>query len=248
MRALSASELLQVWEIGQLKQPVEKALILLQTACPESSIESLSRLSIGERDSLLLTLRELTFGRSVTGIAVCPSCSEQLELEFSMDNIRLKNEIEPIEISSVRFCGYEVKFRLPNSLDLIDLSTDDDLLNSKLKLLERVILKISLKDEEVPMEILTKEMEEAIVKYMAELDPQADIRMAVSCPSCGHEWDSVFDIVSFFWSEINNWAWRTLRDVHVLASVYGWSEADILAMSQTRRQLYLEMISGEMSE
>lgn len=254
MRALSASELLDIWEFGQSQRPVEKALMLLQAACPESSIESLARLSIGERDSLLLNLRELTFGRLVTSVVVCSNCEERLELEFSAEEIRVRNETKHVEASSIYLNGYEISFRLPNSLDLLDLSTDDDLnsddclLSSRRKLLERTILKISSRDEEIPMENLTNNMEGAIVKKMSELDPQADIHIAVSCPSCGHEWQSIFDIVSFFWSEINNWAWRTLREVHALASAYGWSEAEILAMRETRRQLYLEMLYAEISE
>ena len=37
------------------------------------------------------------------------------------------------------------------------------------------------------------------------------------------------------------WARRTLRDVHVLARAYGWREADVLALSPTRRQIYVEL-------
>ena len=78
---------------------------------------------------------------------------------------------------------------------------------------------------------------------MAQADPQADVQLALSCPACSHQWQSVFDIVSFFWSEMNAWAYRILREVHILASAYGWREADILAMSPYRRQLYLKMVS-----
>jgi hypothetical protein len=35
-----------------------------------------------------------------------------------------------------------------------------------------------------------------------------------------------------------------LRDVHALATAYGWREADIVAMSPWRRQVYLDMVSG----
>ena len=37
---------------------------------------------------------------------------------------------------------------------------------------------------------------------------------------------------------------RFLRDVHTLASTYGWREADILALSPWRRQYYLALIAG----
>jgi hypothetical protein len=50
--------------------------------------------------------------------------------------------------------------------------------------------------------------------------------------------------VAFFWKEINHWANRILREVHLLASTYGWSEADILALTPTRRQWYLALVDG----
>jgi hypothetical protein len=78
---------------------------------------------------------------------------------------------------------------------------------------------------------------------MAEADALGDVQLALTCPQCGHEWQAPFDIASFLWTEINAWAHRTLQDVHELARAYGWREADILALSPWRRQVYLEMIS-----
>ena len=57
-------------------------------------------------------------------------------------------------------------------------------------------------------------------------------------------WRAVFDIVTFFWSEIEAWACRILREVHILASAYGWCERDILALTSARRQFYLEMVQA----
>jgi hypothetical protein len=51
-----------------------------------------------------------------------------------------------------------------------------------------------------------------------------------------------FDIISFFWKEIDHWVKHLLLDVHVLAKAYGWSENDILEISPWRRRIYLEMI------
>jgi hypothetical protein len=53
----------------------------------------------------------------------------------------------------------------------------------------------------------------------------------------------LFDIVSFFWTELSAQAKRLLREVHTLARGYGWREADILAMSARRRQLYLDLVT-----
>jgi len=68
------------------------------------------------------------------------------------------------------------------------------------------------------------------------------VRLDLACPSCGHLGQAIFDISAIFWAEISAQARRLLREIHLLASAYGWREADILAMSARRRQAYLEMI------
>jgi hypothetical protein len=79
---------------------------------------------------------------------------------------------------------------------------------------------------------------------MAEADPLADIQLGMTCPFCDHRWRVVFDIVSFLWTEIEAWAWRMLADVHTLAQAYGWGEREILTLSPTRRQFYLDMVGA----
>jgi hypothetical protein len=74
------------------------------------------------------------------------------------------------------------------------------------------------------------------------MDPQAEVRVAVTCPACHHPWSTVFDIVAYLWSEIDDWARRLLSEVDVLASSYGWNESAILGMTARRRRLYLEII------
>src|SRR5262249_58311058 len=88
---------------------------------------------------------------------------------------------------------------------------------------------------------LPEDVVREVVERMAALDPQADTRINLSCPDCQYRWSEVFDVVSFFWTEIDAWARRLLRDVNILARAYGWREHDILALSPMRRQLYLAM-------
>ena len=109
------------------------------------------------------------------------------------------------------------------------------------KLLERCLLEIEhLKHETV---LQDGELKTAITQAMLQADPQALIELQLNCPNCGHTWTALFDIANFLWRELDAWARRTLRDVHKLASAYGWSETQILALSPTRRRLYLELVS-----
>ena len=72
--------------------------------------------------------------------------------------------------------------------------------------------------------------------------PGAWTELALACPECGHRWTETFDIVSFLWAELDSCAHRLVGDVHSLASAYGWRESDVLALSPSRRQAYLELV------
>ena len=241
MRPLSAFELLKVWEEGQGGPSYRQAFLLLAAACPEQSPEALSRLSIGRRNARLLSLRERTFGSRLEALVTCPGCAERLELDLRTTEL-LVNAPEDEETAplSVETDGYTIRFRLPDSTDLVDVGgMDTNTLRDHI--LSRCLLSIRRGCEEVSLAQLPEDAAGAVAEKMAQADPDADITFAVTCPACGHTWQAMFDIVTFFWCEITAWSHRILQEVHLLASAYGWSEADILALSPWRRRCYLEM-------
>ena len=95
----------------------------------------------------------------------------------------------------------------------------------------------------LPTRELPPEIVDAAVARIAELDPQADTQLAVNCAQCGVQNRVPFDIAAFLWREIEDFAVRIMRDVHALASAYGWDERRILEMNPMRRRCYLEMLS-----
>jgi hypothetical protein len=242
MRQLSASELLNAWEQSWGQSPAQKALTLIVAACPEMSSEQLAKMNIGQRNSYLLQLRGYTFGPLLPSLAICPKCNECLEFSFNVSNILVTQESNPAEPVSINISDYEVHFRLPQCRDLVEIAYQKDFQVRRSLLLERCLLEARYKGKMRSANQLPKKVVEIIMKRMAQLDPQANMEIRLSCPACKHQWQALFDIVSYFWSEINAWANRTMREVHLLASAYGWPEGYILAMSPTRRQLYLNMV------
>lgn len=251
MHALSASELLSVWERGLALTPIERALGLLGAACADERPEALAALSIGARDARLLTLREWTFGRQLTSVASCPGCGEQLEIVLSAADLRAGPADGPAASASepltLQTGEYEVSFRLPNSHDLAALASvarAAPVADAATFLLESCLVAarrggVAVKASELPADVA-----EAIARRMAEADPQAEVELALNCPACGEGWLAPFDIESFFWGEIGAWARRLLNEVHVLATSYGWRESDILNMSAWRRQFYIDLIGA----
>ncbi|HEY0172918.1 MAG TPA: hypothetical protein VGB98_18005 [Pyrinomonadaceae bacterium] len=244
MRALSSSELLEVWERGRAAAPVGRALLLLEAAAPEAEPDALARMPVGRRDASLLSLRELTFGPRLVSSVNCAGCGERLELAFDASDVRAGPGPRSGDVFKSSVGDYEVSFRLPNSLDLLDLTSCAGPSEARLRLFERCVGSVVLGGSEVEPKSLPAEVVAGVSERMSQADPQGDVRVSVNCPACGGEWQALFDIVSFFWSEVEASARRTLQEVHLLASAYGWREADVLALSPQRRRLYLEMIRG----
>jgi hypothetical protein len=244
MQALLPNELLDVWEQGASLSSAERALLLLAAAHTELTPEQIAQLSVGQRDSYLLALREQTFGSKLDSITTCPSCAVQMEFRVNAADICSTPPKEPNGVLEVTHADYSVEFRLPNSLDLARLDSAADPETNRQHLLQSCVIMARRARVEVAAAELPAEVGTAIAQRMAPADPEADVELALVCPHCQHAWRTSFDIVSYFWSEIHAWAGRLLREVHLLASAYGWRETDILAMSPWRRQAYLELTEG----
>lgn len=244
MRALDPSHVLEFAERGRAKSPSERAFLLLSAAFPDQSRESLENIGIGERDALLLQLRERIFGRQLRGSVACPACNLALSIDINTDTLRSETD-HPCGPHLAQIAGYEVRFRSPNMGDLRALAgTTPDAERGWVQLLERCILDARHDSQIVPPAALPPEVAEEISRLMDEADPRADLQFAMECPACGKSWRQTFDIVSYLWDELSALARQLLFEVHALASAYGWSEKQILRMSPWRRGMYLAMVNG----
>jgi len=240
MRAPSAAEMLQAWERGEAEPMAARALRLLALADTGMDRERLAALSIGCRDALLLELRMRLFGTDVVGGSACPHCGLEVEAVFRADAMLAAGTDDIATEHAIEIDGATVRFRLPDSRDLLALTTDSDA-DPRRSLLERCVLAVERDGDCAQASTLSDALADAVERAMAIADQQADIELAFTCPACTHGWDATFDIARYLWREIRAWAHRTLRDVHALARAYHWRETDILALSARRRQIYLEL-------
>ena len=164
---------------------------------------------------------------------------ERLELQFTTRQILPQAETSGGHIA-VKLDDCAVRFRLPLVGDLANLSafTTDAARNELLAacFLDGQRAGITLAFEEV-----SEAVRAAVEEEMARQDPYAHTELALDCPACGQAWNQPFDAASFLGMELEAWARRTLYEVHVLASAYGWTESEILQLSPARRQLYLSL-------
>jgi len=244
MRPLSARDVLNFWERAESQNSVSRALTLLGVACPEMTREEIAELSIGRRNGLLVTLWELTFGPHLHGYGECLDCCERLEFTVNVPDLHCANAVEPSKSElALTAEGFEAQFRLPNSLDLAEVANCNDVDAARDILVRRCLLKARQGDKEITAEALPERVITELSNRMPQYDPLSEVQIDLLCPECGYRWLAILDIVSFFWAEISAQAKHLLHEIHSLARAYGWREADILAMSALRRQLYLEMVT-----
>ena len=59
-------QILDLWEHGVERHPLDRALLVLSCARPEEPLDRLADITIGERDQTLLSIRSATFGHQLT--------------------------------------------------------------------------------------------------------------------------------------------------------------------------------------
>jgi len=207
----------------------------LSATLPEVPPATLADWPLGRRNQALVELHSRCFGADLQGWSACVNCGERME--FELDGSALVQRENEVQLDGqLVFNGQS--FRLPSSRDLAAIATEADSRAVAIYLLERC----RVSDTESPG--WTDEDVERIGDQMALADPLAEITVALRCPACSHESVETIDIVSFVWEEIQANARRLLWEVHSIASVYGWSEAEVLSLSAARRNNYLEMVQA----
>ena len=75
-----------------------------------------------------------------------------------------------------------------------------------------------------------------------QLDPITDMVFHFSCPFCGDQISSAFDIEHFIYEELLTLSPNLEQEIHRLASQYHWELDTILSMPIYRRKQFFELI------
>jgi hypothetical protein len=238
MRALDHVDFLSLWEKGRALHPLDQGLLALHAAFPEAG-HSVADWPLGRRNRALAELHCFYFGHALEGWTSCPQCGEKLE--FKMDGRALAEQTQPEQADSIVIHGQT--FRLPTSRDLALVARERDALadaeTSGVRLLRACRV-----DGEDPARMWSEQEIEEAGETMAAADPLAEIVLNFQCPVCRNVCQESLDLPTFLWAELEAVARRLVVEVHTLATAYGWSESDILSLTDSRRRLYLEMVSA----
>ena len=229
MPVLSSSSVLDLWDRGSQLHSLDQGLLALSAGFPETSYQTLADWPLGRRNRALAELRWSWFGPHLEGWASCPQCAEKLE--FQLD-ARSLTAIEAAGPEPVVVNGRS--FRLPTSRDLARAAGETDPQSAALRLLEACRL------EEGEGRYRKTTWRRSARRWRRPI-PWRKRACRCVCPNCGNQWEDTVDIAQFLWADIDARARRLLREVHILGSAYGWTEREILSLSDRRRAVYLGM-------
>lgn len=220
--------ILDCWDRLHDRGILDRAVGLLALFHPDEAPDAIEGWSVGRRDTATLAARAIVLGDAIRATAACPQCGTVAELGFTAADVTAPPASEQAEL---RLGNRHLRLRPVTTRDLRHAIHADQ---PVLAIAHACVDGAHVDEEDVP----------AISAGLQALDPQADIRLALGCHDCGSAWEAPFDVPGYVWSELNGWARRRLDEVHRLASAYGWSERDILALSPARRDFYLAMCAG----
>ena len=244
MAGLSDDDIIAIWSVTQSIAPAARGAALLRAVTPDASLDDLTRLPIGRRDARLLSLRDHWFGDVLIAVTSCPACGVRVEADIPTAALAVVTTEESENPFRMASGDYAIDVRMPDTRDLVAIADAADEDAARAMLLRRCIVQAATADGEIDPFRLPARILDDVVAAIAARDPGSDITIALTCPDCAHKWESALDIAAYLWKEIDTAALRLMRDVHELASAYGWSEPEILAIPPARRRIYRSMVSG----
>ncbi len=188
---------------------------------------------VSARTAALLQVTALTEQLSALAFsAVCALCEEPFEFELAVA-LLLAAEDD----------GAPVQVELDNRLLRLRRATGNDLRHwraarpASQEQAVQLMLDSLLLEGEVQMQDSA-----ALSAAIANADPLAAFAVTCQCPACGADREVDVDLDAAALTRLHHRQRALLHDIHRIASRYGWSEAQVLAIPAPRRAQYLALI------
>jgi hypothetical protein len=218
-------------------------------------------LLVGDRDYLILKLREATFGDTLSCVLHCPDpgCGKPMSLSldpagFAFAGAPVRQRFFTLEVpvpgrSERGTEAIHVEFRLPTGGDQEALASlfADDPAAAEEELLARCLRRVGECDgiDRALVATLPEGVRGAIEAAMDQWAPLVELELEAVCPECRRSFETLLDFTTLFLDELTANLRSLEREVHFLAWHYHWSEQDILAMTRKKRQRYVALVQEE---
>jgi hypothetical protein len=191
---LDERRLLDVWATAaQLARPQKEVSIV--AGVTGQTADQAARLSIGERDRLLMLLHERTFGGRYDCEARCSVCGMGMAFSFAASDLGLDRPEVDAESLILTEGRVVVKLKLPTSADLATCLTNQNPAAALFARCVKVQSSPAHKLAQMQPNDLPVSLRQSAIERLAALDPHADLLFELECPSCETDNKVMFDPV-----------------------------------------------------
>lgn len=166
------------------------------------------QLPLGERDLLLLRLRQLDLGDAVHQVARCPQCAGKVDVDFALSELPIKPTHAPAAdgLMRVPIGDHTLHLRAPNGADqqAIEALAQHNAAAANTRLFSRLVQRIegpegeALAPDEGAVRAWPLARRQALALWLQSNLPGPDLYLDLACPHCQADMSYVFDLHSFF--------------------------------------------------
>jgi hypothetical protein len=234
LRELSGADALLLLEPSLDEGERMRDLLAAAARVAPGDIESLPA---GDAELLLLLLRRSLLGGTIVAEARCtsPACGARIDVSFAIDTYLRHHRPRPEDATPGEdgwFALGDAAFRMPTVRDQLESSREPAADRALLARCVRNASGASLRK---------------ITALLTRIAPTMSDYVGGTCPECGTAVTVYFDVAAFVLQELRAVAAEVYDHVHLLASHYGWSEPEILALPRSRRAAYVARVARELA-
>ncbi len=188
----------------------------------------LSDLSVSQIDRALAAVYHMLYGTRADCRAVCADCGEAYEFALDLSEIIAAQDAErpgPPDREGAWALPDGRRLRAPRPADLA---------GGPEVLVARVMLEGDPQADP-----------EAVGAFLERAAPVLTLDLDTACPHCGAAVPVRFDIAAYLTRRLAGERPFLIRETHLIASRYGWSHGEIMALTREDRRAFAGLIEGE---
>lgn len=223
----------------------------------QMTAEAIRDLSVGDRDYVLVKLREVTFGPRMSRVLTCPydRCRALMDLDLMVGDFSIgERPTEPSHCLRLDDAGdgamLEIEFRVPRGreLELISAQATTSIDELRDQLLHWCVVRVAAVEDgsESSFSALSSTSKQALAAAIEKAGPRVELELELVCPECSRTFDVAFDPASMLLEDVGAGRAAFERELHLLALHYHWSPRDLLELTRPRRQRYLRVLAEEL--
>lgn len=162
-------------------------------------------LQLGDRDYLLLRLRQLDLGDAVHQVARCPHCAGKVDVDLLISELPLREPPEGAAADGshrLALGDAQLQLRLPTGDDqqAVEALASDNPSAANTRLFSRLVLDVDGRGAPSEDELRRWPIgrRQALATWLQQHLPGPDLFLDLSCPHCRADMSYAFDLHSFF--------------------------------------------------